>query len=158
MLPAFQVLGEIPLTYWPPLVTLMSTTTLVAVVRSPVLRTLMLNWMGPQPEGVREALAPSPTRPVEEPTPVGPAGPAAAGDATKGSAIFASSCAGCHGADASGGALGPTLVSSEVAANDDGFFREAIANGRPGSAMPPWSGVLSAQNIEDVIAFLRAKP
>jgi len=63
----------------------------------------------------------------------------------------------CHGEDASGGSLGPTLISAKVAAKDDDFFRDAIANGRPGSAMPPWSSVLSTQNIEDVIAFLRSK-
>lgn len=118
----------------------------------------MLNWIGPQPEGVRgEVAAPRPTKAVEEPTPAEPSEPAAAGDPTKGAEIFAASCIACHGPDAAGSALGPTLVSIEVATNDDDFFRDAITNGRRGTAMPPWSGVLTPQDIVDIIGFLRSK-
>ena len=117
----------------------------------------VLNWMGPQPEGVREKVGPSTPTPVAEPTPAGTGVPAGAGDAAKGAEIFAQNCAACHGADAGGSALGPTLVSANVAVNKDDFFRDAIANGRPGTAMPPWGGVLSSQEIENVIAFLRSK-
>jgi cytochrome c55X len=56
-----------------------------------------------------------------------------------------------------GGALGPTLVSADVGAKDDEFLRETISNGRTGTAMPPWGGILSAQDVEDVISFLRSK-
>jgi mono/diheme cytochrome c family protein len=117
----------------------------------------VMNWTGPQPEGVRQDVTAQPTKAVEEPTPAGPTGPVAEGDPAKGAELFAASCANCHGAGAEGGALGPTLIGAEVAAQDDQFFRDAITNGRPGTAMPPWGGVLSAQDIADVIAFLRSK-
>lgn len=117
----------------------------------------LLNWMGPQPKGVRvTGAAPTPT-PAAAPTPAEPSGPVAAGDAAKGAELFARNCVACHGPDASGSALGPTLISPEMATNDDDFFHEAIANGKPGTAMPPWSRVLDLQDIADVIAFLRSK-
>lgn len=116
----------------------------------------VLNWMGPQPEGVRGEVSPTPTPAAEKPTPE-PAGPAGEGDAARGAEIFAANCKACHGPNAEGGSLGPTLVSAQVAANDDEFFRNTIANGRAGSAMPAWSAILSDQDIQDVIAFLRSK-
>lgn len=119
----------------------------------------VLNWMGPQPEGVRpEVAAPARTpTPAEGPTPAEPSGPVAAGNAVKGAEIFAANCSTCHGQDAGGGPLGPTLISAEVAAQDDGVYRDAITNGRAGTAMPAWGSILSPQDIEDVITFVRSK-
>lgn len=115
----------------------------------------VLNWMGQQPEGVRGEVA-APARTI---TPAGPqpAEPVAAGDPVKGAEIFAANCATCHGENAQGGTLGPTLVSAQSVAQNDDFYRQIIANGRMGSAMPAWSNILSAQSIEDVIAFIRSK-
>jgi mono/diheme cytochrome c family protein len=79
-----------------------------------------------------------------------------AGDPANGAVVF-ENCVACHGADAQGGPVGPTLVSAEMKAKDDDHYREVITNGIAGTAMPPWSGTLSAQDIEDVIAFLRSK-
>jgi mono/diheme cytochrome c family protein len=119
----------------------------------------------PQPEGLTPVptLAPGATlTPSLEATPT-PAGEAeaspapAGGDADNGAAIFAQDCAGCHGQNAEGGSVGPSLVSAELKAQDDDFFRQVILNGRAGTAMPAWEGRLSAQDIEDVIAFLRSK-
>jgi mono/diheme cytochrome c family protein len=119
----------------------------------------------PQPEGLTPVptLAPGATlTPSLEATPT-PAGEAeaspapAGGDADNGAAIFAQDCAGCHGQNAEGGSVGPSLVSAELKAQDDDFFRQTILNGRAGTAMPAWEGRLSAQDIEDVIAFLRSK-
>jgi mono/diheme cytochrome c family protein len=81
----------------------------------------------------------------------------AGGDADNGAAIFAQDCAVCHGENAEGGGVGPTLVSAELKAQDDDFYRQVILNGRSGTAMSAWEGRLSAQDIEDVIAFLRSK-
>jgi mono/diheme cytochrome c family protein len=78
------------------------------------------------------------------------------GDPAKGAALF-SNCVGCHGENAEGGAIGPTLVSAEMKAKDDDHYRQVIANGVAGTAMPAWADRLSAQDIEDVIAFLRSK-
>jgi mono/diheme cytochrome c family protein len=119
----------------------------------------------PQPEGQTPipTLAPAATlNPSLEATPTSAGGaeasPApAGGNADNGAAIFAQDCAGCHGQNAQGGGVGPTLVSAEMKAQTDDFFRQTILNGRAGTAMPAWQGRLSAQDIEDVIAFLRSK-
>jgi mono/diheme cytochrome c family protein len=79
------------------------------------------------------------------------------GNATNGAALFAQDCAVCHGDGAAGGSVGPSLISTDLKAQSDDFFRQTIANGRPGTGMPAWEGRLSAQEIEDVIAFLRSK-
>jgi mono/diheme cytochrome c family protein len=81
----------------------------------------------------------------------------AGGDPAKGAMSFAQNCAGCHGPDAQGGSVGPTLVSAELKAQSDDFFRQIILNGRAGTAMPGWGDRLSTLEIEDVIAFLRSK-
>jgi mono/diheme cytochrome c family protein len=118
----------------------------------------VLNWQGPQPEGVRvEGAEVQPTAPAVEATPAGPAEPPAEGDPANGETVFAQNCASCHGPDASGGALGPSLLRDEVAAQPDEWFRETIANGRDGTAMPAWGPILSSQQIADVIAWLRSK-
>lgn len=131
----------------------------------------------PQPEGLTPVptLAPAatltpipsleqPAAPTSEavssPPPGGEAQPspaAAAGDPANGAIVFAANCAGCHGPDAAGGSVGPTLISAELKAQPDDFFRQVILNGRSGTAMPAWQGRLSEQEIEDVIAFLRSK-
>jgi cytochrome c55X len=119
----------------------------------------------PQPEGQTPipTMAPAATlNPSLEgsPAPGGEtqASPApAGGNADNGAAIFAQDCAGCHGDNAQGGGVGPTLVSAEMKAQSDDFFRQTILNGRPGTAMPAWQGRLTDQEIEDIIAFLRSK-
>ena len=123
------------------------------------LTNFVLNWQGPQPPNVRQPGTEviKPTEPAEEATPESPVESAGEGDAASGEEVYAATCASCHGDDAAGGALGPTLVSADLAAKDDDFFRETINNGRAGTAMPPWQGVLSPQQVEDVIAFLRTK-
>lgn len=118
----------------------------------------VLNWQGPQPEGVRvEGVEPRPTQPAVEATPSEPGAPAAEGDPVAGEQVFAQNCTSCHGPEAAGGALGPSLVRADVATQPDEFFRDAITNGRAGTAMPAWGPILGAQSIEDVIAWLRTK-
>jgi mono/diheme cytochrome c family protein len=80
----------------------------------------------------------------------------AGGDPANGAMVFAQNCAACHGENAEGGSVGPTLVSAEMKAKEDDYYREVINNGIAGSAMPAWSGRLSAQEVEDVIAFVRS--
>jgi mono/diheme cytochrome c family protein len=119
----------------------------------------------PQPEGLTPVptLAPGATLTPSLEATATPAGEAeaspapAGGDAAKGAEIFAQNCASCHGENAQGGSIGPSLVTAELKAQSDDFFRQTILNGRAGTAMPAWEGRLSAQDIEDVIAFLRSK-
>lgn len=118
----------------------------------------VLNWQGPQPEGVRIEGVEAWTKPAEGAAPPDePLEPAGEGDPASGEAIFVQNCSSCHGETAEGGALGPSLVREDLGGQDDAFFQDAIANGRAGTAMPPWGGVLGGQDIADVISFLRSK-
>lgn len=122
----------------------------------------------PQPEGLTPIPTLAPAEPLslvtelQEPASPGgetaptPVPEAAAGDADNGATVFAANCAGCHGEGAAGGGVGPTLISAEMAAKDDDHYRQTLNNGVAGTAMPAWAGRLSAQEIEDVIAFLRS--
>jgi mono/diheme cytochrome c family protein len=82
--------------------------------------------------------------------PFSPAAPAAGaqpvGDATRGATTFATSCAGCHGADASGGA-GPALAGSGLTAEE---VASVVASGR--GAMP--AGIVTGQDAADVAAYV----
>jgi mono/diheme cytochrome c family protein len=74
------------------------------------------------------------------------AAPRGAGDAARGEAIFATTCASCHGADASGG-VGPQLAGSGVTADD---VELVVATGR--GVMP--GGLVAGQDAADVAAFV----
>jgi len=127
----------------------------------------------PQPEALTPipTLAPATTLTLvtelqEPPTAGGEAAPTAgdeaspspapaSGDPASGAEVFSANCAACHGENAQGG-VGPTLVSAEMAAKNDDHYRQTLLNGVQGTAMPAWGGRLSAQEIEDVIAFMRS--
>jgi cytochrome c oxidase cbb3-type subunit III len=69
---------------------------------------------------------------------------------------FQSSCAFCHGADATG-ARGPDLVRSKLVADDSGgnLIGQVIRNGRPAKGMPAFS--MTAGQIKDIAAFLHSR-
>jgi cytochrome c oxidase cbb3-type subunit 3/ubiquinol-cytochrome c reductase cytochrome c subunit len=79
-----------------------------------------------------------------------------------GGELYMGMCSVCHGRAGEGfvadqaPAIGSTAFLGVVS---DGFLREAITNGRPGSTMSAWStvhgGPLARKDIEAVIAFLR---
>ncbi len=77
------------------------------------------------------------------------ADPAAApgGDATRGAALFATNCAGCHGSGGAGGGIGPTLAGVPRDATD---VASVIATGR--GAMP--SGLVTGTDAADVVAYV----
>ena len=74
------------------------------------------------------------------------AGGEARGDATRGATVFATSCAGCHGADATGG-VGPALRGSGLTAAE---VEAVIATGR--GTMP--AGIVSGRDAADVAAHV----
>lgn len=51
-------------------------------------------------------------------------------------------CGSCHGLRMNGG-LGPALLPKQLEAQSIEFIANTILNGRPGSAMPAWSGLLT---------------
>jgi cytochrome c oxidase cbb3-type subunit 3 len=78
------------------------------------------------------------------------------GDATRGQALFAKNCQVCHG-DAT--TRGPEVwlanpVFLELAS--DPFLRYAIAEGRPGTKMEKWGDKLGAQDLDDLVVYLRS--
>jgi mono/diheme cytochrome c family protein len=70
----------------------------------------------------------------------------ATGDATRGATVFSVNCAGCHGADATGG-VGPSLVGSGLT---DTEVASVVAAGR--GVMPP--GLVEGQEAADVAAYV----
>ena len=70
---------------------------------------------------------------------------------------YADSCAGCHGADRSGG-IGPALLPGALT-ESDAFYFDTIKNGRPGTSMPPWGNLgLRDEEIWLLLGFLRSEP
>ncbi len=72
-------------------------------------------------------------------------GGSGSGDDSAGKPIFAANCAGCHGADGTGG-VGPNLTTLPAAADPARVVRQ-VTNG--GAVMPSFSGTLSDQQIQE---------
>lgn len=77
--------------------------------------------------------------------PVATAGPA--GDPRSGDAVFARSCAVCHGAAGAGGGVGPVLTGARLSAAD---VAAVVASGR--GIMP--AGVVTGTEAADVAAYV----
>lgn len=85
------------------------------------------------------------------------------GDAAAGKALFTSKCASCHAADGSGSTtMGKNmkirdLRSSDVQSQTDAQLTDIITNGKsPKSAGPHKSKKLTAQEIQNAVAFIRS--
>ena len=79
------------------------------------------------------------------------------GDIELGQRIYAENCAECHGAKGEGGegtALGNATM---LATTPDGFLKAAIERGREGTKMKSFAGILSGDEINSVVAFLRSR-
>lgn len=82
---------------------------------------------------------------------------------TPGSQLYMELCAPCHGKDGEIGEISgirtPTLNNPDaLAIADDDFYRFIIAEGRSGTAMPPWgpqAQLLSKEQIDQIVAHLR---
>lgn len=67
--------------------------------------------------------------------------------------LYQDSCGGCHGTNRQGG-TGPALIPQRIGTVGQEFLKEIIENGRPGTAMPPWKDILTAQQIDDLIEYI----
>lgn len=56
--------------------------------------------------------------------------------------LLTQDCGSCHGLSLAGG-LGPSLQPQSIANKPLEFLAHTILNGRPGTAMPPWSAFLT---------------
>ena len=71
--------------------------------------------------------------------------------------FYRANCAVCHG-DRRQGVIGPPLLPATLTADDE-FYFDAIANGRPATAMPAWSRLgLAPGDIRALIDFLWTEP
>ncbi len=113
--------------------------------------------------GGEPAAKEEPAAPAAQPQPV-----AAAGDATKGKELFATSCAACHGPAAEGvQGLGKDMTTSDfIAGLSDAELIAFIKQGRPigdplnttGVDMPPKGGnpALTDEQLTDIVAYMRS--
>lgn len=100
----------------------------------------------------RERVEPAPTPTPIQVTPI-PRVAGVTGDPTVGAQVFFRECQLCHGEKGQGG-IGASLTGPIAASQPAAFLRQTIGNGVEGSPMLAFVGVLSAGEIEDVVAFI----
>jgi ABC-type amino acid transport substrate-binding protein len=69
--------------------------------------------------------------------------------------LYARSCAECHGSDARGGGLAADLTAFKDP--DDAFVR-VVLNGRPATPMQPFKGLLTEEEVRQVLAYIKGLP
>lgn len=64
-------------------------------------------------------------------------------------------CGSCHGMTMKGG-LGPALLPANLAGKTNEFLVDTILEGRAATAMPPWRGMLSHDEVRWLVERLRS--
>ena len=62
-------------------------------------------------------------------------------------------CGSCHGSRLTGG-LGPALTSAALTGKSAAMVERIIADGRPGTPMPPWKYLLTREEIRWLVKRL----
>ena len=63
-------------------------------------------------------------------------------------------CGSCHGMTRKGG-LGPPLLPGNLGRRPQLLFVDTILDGRPGTPMPPWRGLLTEQDAQWLVEAMR---
>ena len=71
--------------------------------------------------------------------------------------VFAVNCTRCHGEDAIGSALAPSLVKSLQGTVTHAVFVQTVTEGRLAKGMPAWGSLLTPTQIENVYSYLKAR-
>ena len=84
-----------------------------------------------------------------------------AATAAVGKALFMATCASCHGNNGAGngpaaGALAPGPTNFHLKKPTEARAWDALANGVPGTAMPPWQNQLNEDERRDLVEFVRS--
>ena len=88
----------------------------------------------------------------------------AAGDPAKGKAVYEKHCMACHGPQGKGdGPAGKLLkppaadfTSAASKKKSEADLKGVVENGKPGTAMGPWKGQLSPDEMNDVMGYVMA--
>lgn len=72
-------------------------------------------------------------------------------------ALLAQDCGACHGMTRRGG-LGPPLLPRALEGRSDAALTTVILNGRQGTPMPAWRGLLSEDEARWLVGVLREGP
>lgn len=86
------------------------------------------------------------------------------GSLAPGQSVYTTHCLNCHGRMGKGdGPIGKMLIPpaanlTVLGKKSDQELLKTIQDGRPGTAMPSWKGDLSAQDILDVLSYVRNFP
>jgi mono/diheme cytochrome c family protein len=114
------------------------------------------NDSAPSTESANATLAPVPAEYTGLANPLGP------GAAAAGAEVFRTNCATCHGPQGHGdGPAGQSLepkprnLASIQAAAEDDFLFWRIREGKPGTSMVAWKGILTDEQIWQTVAFIR---
>jgi mono/diheme cytochrome c family protein len=86
------------------------------------------------------------------------------GNPVKGKTIYERLCVTCHGAQGKGdGPAGPMMTprpadftSAKIKSKPDSELLKSIQDGRPPTTMPGFQEQLSAQQLSDVLAYIRS--
>jgi cytochrome c55X len=65
-------------------------------------------------------------------------------------------CGSCHGMRLTGG-LGPALTAAALAGKSRDLLFNTIREGRSGTPMPPWKGLLDDREIDWLVDYLMAR-
>jgi ABC-type amino acid transport substrate-binding protein len=95
----------------------------------------------------RLAQAPSP----EQPSPA-QAAPALSAELREARSTYLTQCSQCHGTDGKGSPLAANLQAFK--GSEDDFLR-VVRNGRAGTAMVPWKGLISDEDIRGIARYIR---
>jgi mono/diheme cytochrome c family protein len=91
-----------------------------------------------------------------QPTATDVAKPTATPNPAQGATIFKSICYACHGPNGEGTDRAPALNDQKLLSQfDDTWFRQTVSQGRPSQGMPTWGKVLSPEQINAVVAYIR---
>ena len=67
---------------------------------------------------------------------------------------YLTQCSQCHGSDAKGSAATANLQAFK--GTEDDFLR-IVQNGRPGTAMTPWKGIISDEDIRNIARYIKQR-
>ncbi len=74
----------------------------------------------------------------------------------RGATLFSSLCVVCHGENAKGAKAPAFNTVDQFTKYDDPWFRQVIMSGRPVKGMPAYGAILSANQLDDVMALIDA--